>query len=127
LPPIIGAIALPLLFGRLLTTVSSRTLRISFGYLGLIKKDIPLADIREARVVEYRPIRQFGGWGIRSGKFEGKKTGCYSMKGNRGVLISLERDVRVCITKTNRVIVGSATPERLKASLHIERSLSNRS
>jgi hypothetical protein len=114
--PIIAALALPLLFGRMLTTVNSKTLRISFGYLNLIKKEIPLVDIREARVVEYRPIRQFGGWGIRTGKFEGKKTGCYSMKGKRGVLISLAHDVRVCITKTNRVIVESASPEKLKAS-----------
>jgi hypothetical protein len=119
LPLIIAALALPLLFGRMLTTVDGSTLRISFGYLNLIKKEISLDDIRGARVVTYRPIRQFGGWGIRTGKFEGKRTGCYSMKGNRGVLILLARDVRICFTKTNRVIVESASPEKLKASLKI--------
>jgi hypothetical protein len=117
--PIIVAIALPLLFGRLLITISNGTLHISYGYLNLIKKEIPLADIMEARVVAYRPIRHFGGWGIRTGKFEGKKTGCYSLKGNRGVLISLACDVRVCIIKTDRVIVGSYNPEKLKASLNL--------
>jgi len=116
--PIGVALALPLLFGRMLITVSSRTLQISYGYLGLIKKEIPLADIIDARVVDYKPIRQFGGWGIRFGKFEGEKTGCYSLKGNKGVLISMARDVRVCIMKTNRVIVESASPEKLKASLN---------
>ncbi|UCH80257.1 MAG: hypothetical protein JSW20_11000 [Nitrospiraceae bacterium] len=119
LPLIIAALALPLLFGRMLITVDGRTLRISFGYLNLIKKEIPLADIREARVVEYRPVRQFGGWGIRTGTFEGKRTGCYSMRGSRGVLISLAHDIGICLIKTNRVIVERVSPEKLKASLKI--------
>lgn len=116
-PVIILAVILPLLFGRLLITVQDNSLHVAFGYLGIIKKDIPLADIKEARVVEYRPIRQFGGWGIRCGKFENKKTGCYTMKGTRGVLLTLSREVRTCISKTNRLIIGSASPERLKIAL----------
>jgi len=114
---IIFALILPLLFGRLLIKVSNNTLNISFGYLGMIKKDIPLSEIQEARVIEYKPLRQFGGWGIRSGKFEGEKTGCYSMKGNKGLLLSLTHKVRVCLLKTNRVIIGCNDPEKLKVSL----------
>jgi hypothetical protein len=114
---IIFAVTLPLLFGRLLIKVSNNTLHISFGYLGIIKKDIPLSEIQEARVIEYKPLRQFGGWGIRSGKFEGKKTGCYSIKGNRGLLLSLTHKVRVCVLKTNQVIIGCNDPEKLKVSL----------
>ena len=112
-----AALLFPLLFGRLLITISDSTLRISFGYLGVIKKEIPLSEIRESRVVEYRPIRQFGGWGIRCGRFEGEKTGCYSLKGKRGLLLLLKGKVRACLIKTNRILIGCNEPEKLKASI----------
>ena len=44
-------------------TVNHQQLKVVFGYIGLIKKLIPLADITSAEVVTYRPIRDFGGWG----------------------------------------------------------------
>ena len=101
----------------MLITISDSTLRISFGYLGVIKKEIPLSEIRESRVVEYRPIRQFGGWGIRCGRFEGEKTGCYSLKGKRGLLLLLKSKVRACLVKTDRILIGCNEPEKLKASI----------
>ena len=111
---IVIAVLFPLLFGRLLITVTDNTLRIDYGYLGLIKKEIPLSEIRETRVVEYRPIRQFGGWGIRCGRFEGEPTACYNLKGKRGLLLILANKVRACFVKTDRVIVGCNGPEKLK-------------
>jgi hypothetical protein len=115
--PVIVAVIFPLFFGRLLITVSNNTLRISFGYLGIINRDIPLSEIRETKVVEYRPVRQFGGWGIRCEKFEGKITVCYSLKGKRGLLLSLTHKVRICLLNTDRIIIGSNDPEKLKESL----------
>jgi len=123
LPLAIIAGLLPLLFGRLLISVKGSFLRINFGYTKLIRKDIPLREIKEARVVQYRPLRQFGGWGIRSGNFEDKKTGCYSLKGNRGLLLTLDHNVRVCVVKTDRVIIGSEAPEKLRLSLKYLSSL----
>lgn len=117
IPLFFVGLLIPLLFGRFVIRVSNNSLRVSFGYLGVFDTEIPLSDIQEARVVEYRPIRQFGGWGIRCGKFEGEKTGCYSMKGARGVLLLLSNEVRVCLRRTGRIIIGSSTPERLKASI----------
>ena len=116
-PVLIVGVMFPLLFGRLLITVEENVLRISFGYIGLIKKDIPLSYINEARVVEYRPVREFGGWGIRCGKFEGQKTGCYNLRGNRGILLSLSREIKVCIMNTSRLIIGCESPEKLKTAL----------
>ncbi len=111
------AVLFPLLFGRLLITITDSTLRINFGYLGVIKKEIPLSEIRESRVVEYRPIRQFGGWGIRCGRFEGEKTCCYSLKGKRGLLLLLAGKVRAFLIKTDRILIGCNEPEKLKASI----------
>jgi hypothetical protein len=113
LPVIVLGGLIPLLFGRLLISVRGNTLHIEFGYTGLIKKDIPVSEIKEARMVTYKPLRQFGGWGIRCGKFEGMTTGCYSMRGDKGVLLALTHDVRVCLSKTDRVIVGVNSPEKL--------------
>jgi len=117
LPIIILAGILPLLFGRLLISISAHTLHIQFGYTGFMKKDIHVSAIKDARVVTYKPLRQFGGWGIRCGKFEGMKTGCYSMKGDKGVLLELTHTVRVCLSKTDRVIIGVNAPEKLIAAL----------
>ena len=115
--PIAAVFLFILLFGGLLITITDNTLRISFGYIGLIKKDIPLSEIQETRVVEYRPIRQFGGWGIRCGKFEGEKTACFSLKGKRGLLILLKNKGRTCFMRTDRILIGCHEPERLKASI----------
>jgi hypothetical protein len=117
IPVILLAVILPLLFGRLLITVNNKTICIAYGYLSLIRKELLLSDIKEARVVEYKALRQFGGWGIRSGKFEGEKTACYTMKGNSGVLLTLDCDIKACLTKTNKLLIGSLTPEKLKSSL----------
>jgi hypothetical protein len=116
-PVIVLAVILPLLFGRFLITVNNKTINVSYGYLGLIHKEISLADVQEARVVEYNGLRHFCGWGIRSGKFEGEKTACYTMKGNKGVLLKLNRDMKVCFTKTNKLLIGSLTPEKFRSSL----------
>jgi hypothetical protein len=116
-PVIVLAVILPLLFGRLLITVHNKTIHVSYGYLGLIHKKIPLAEVQEARIVEYNGLRHFCGWGIRSGKFEGEKTACYTMKGNKGVLLKLNQDINVCFTKTNKLLIGSLTPEKFRASL----------
>ena len=114
---IMVALLFPLLFGRLVIKVEDNTLKINYGYIDLIKKEIPLSEIKEIRVLEYSPIRQFGGWGIRSGKFEGEKTACYNLKGNRGLLLILSNKIRVCFMKTDRVIVGCEGAEKLKEAI----------
>lgn len=58
----------------------------------------------EART--YRPILEYGGWGIRYGWKGGK---AYNVSGNRGVQVSL-RDGR-------KVLFGSPRPEELEAAL----------
>jgi hypothetical protein len=117
IPALIIIAVFPLLFGRLVIIVDNNILRVTFGYLGIIGKEIRISEIDESRVVEYRPLRQFGGWGIRCGKFEGERTGCYTLKGNKGLLLILSKEIRLCFAKTRRVIIGSRSPEKLKASI----------
>ena len=42
-------------------------------------------DIRNVKAVRYRPIRDYGGWGIRYG-WNGK---AYNMRGDKGVMLTL--------------------------------------
>jgi hypothetical protein len=111
--PIILLFGIPLLFGRLTTRIDSGSLLITFGFVNIVKKRIPLKEIVDAESVTYRPLRDFGGWGIRSGKFRGERTGCYNLKGNEGVLLTLSSDMRVCLGRTKHFIIGSQRPVEL--------------
>jgi hypothetical protein len=63
-------------------------------------------DIEEVRAVTYRPLRDWGGWGIRWVPGKGM---AYSMSLSRGVEIKL---------KTGRIIVvGSQRPEELEQAI----------
>jgi hypothetical protein len=67
---------------------------------------IPLADLAEATVVTYRPLRDFGGWGVR---WAGPRGVAYNAYGSRGAQLVLH-DGR-------RVLVGSQRPEELVVAL----------
>jgi hypothetical protein len=90
------------LLGRLRVEVTRTALVIGFGHVPLIQKRVPLADIAGVESVEYKPIREFGGWGIRFGR-GGKRA--WTIRGNRAVRLQL-RDGKL-------LYVGSDRPERL--------------
>ncbi len=74
---------------------------------------IPIADIQAIRIVQYRPLRDAGGWGLRFGRFEGKSCRFYNARGDRGVLIDTIR---------RRYLLGSQEPEQLAAALEAARA-----
>lgn len=69
-------------------------------------KKIAFQDIESYRMVHYRPIRRFGGWGIR---FNLKGERAYNMSGSEGVEPHL-RDGLV-------VVIGSRRARTLKKAL----------
>jgi len=94
-----------LVYVRLITVRLVTDLRpgeIAVGLRGLWRKRrIPLDQVRAARAVEYDPIRDFGGYGVRSGR----RGQAYIARGNRGVELEL-RD-------GGKVLIGSQDPARL--------------
>lgn len=90
------------LFTRLDVEVRPNQLFIAFGPLHLIRKRIPLADIESVRGLTYRPIREFGGWGIRP---RGSRT-AWTIRGNQAVRVTLQTG--------KEVYVGSRFPQRLE-------------
>lgn len=68
---------------RLRTEVTSQALRYQFWPLHIHWREIPVSDIQSAEALQFRPIRDSGGWGIRYGRHGWY----YTVAGDRGVLI----------------------------------------
>ena len=87
------------------TWVYGDFIRIRFGRLiPYYSKRIPLREVREARTVDYKPLRQAGGWGIRGGRFEGRWVRFLNARGDRGVLLE---------TGDKPWIIGTQFPDKL--------------
>ena len=72
----------------------------------LVKKVIPYTDIQKCEAVTYRPILEFGGWGIRYRKGEV----AYTVSGNQGVRLHLKNG--------KKILIGSLNPERLAQEIN---------
>ena len=98
------AVATVLLLGRLVTEVDAEAVRLS--YLPLGGRTIPLDEIASHHVVDHRPIRHFGGWGVRWG---GRRGWAWIASGHRGVRLEL---------RTWRpVLIGSQRPDELDRAI----------
>jgi hypothetical protein len=73
------------------------------------ERRIPLSDIRSAEIITYDPERDYGGYGIRTGRF-GK---AYIAGGQRGVRLKLSDGATIA--------VGSQRPEDLAGILQPQR------
>ncbi len=96
-------IALSLATLQMRTSIARDAITVRFGFLKTTR--IPVAEIARAEAVAYRPIRDYGGWGIRG--FGRRRA--LNVRGNRGVLV-----VR---TNGATVLIGSQRPRELLAAL----------
>jgi len=110
-------LVIPLIFGKLVIRVDEQALHVVFGMIGWPAQHIPLDSIKTARAVDYRPIINFGGWGIRRGRLDGEMTSAYTSRGKRGVLFELKEERRICAITTSRFLVSSEQPEKLAATI----------
>ena len=101
------AVGLPWLFHHMRLVV-----RVAGGYLQVrffpfVNRTIPIEQIVHWEARTYRPIREYGGWGIRYG---GKRRGrAYTVSGNFGVQIELKNG--------ERLLIGSRRADDLVGSL----------
>ncbi|WP_411967720.1 DUF6141 family protein [Haloferax sp. YSSS75] len=96
---VVGAVAGLVYSLRLQTEVRADGIYLKMWPLHWSFRRIPYAEIERYESKQYRPLRDFGGWGIRwtPGKL------AYNVSGNRGVW--LER------TNGRAVLVGSQHPD----------------
>lgn len=97
-----AAAGLDRLFNGLTVLVQEDRIFMYLGSWPLIKRAVPFSEILDAEAVEYNPLVEFGGWGVRG---VGKKK-AWSARGRRAVLLTLTGD--------RLLYVGSDHPQRLE-------------
>jgi hypothetical protein len=95
-------------FLTLTTEVRDGKVKASFGPFA--RREFDVRDIENAEAITYRPLRDYGGWGIR----RGRKGWAFNVSGNRGVLLHL-RDGKT-------LMIGSQRSEELAAAIDAERN-----
>lgn len=98
-------LAINAFFLRLDVEVRSDHVLIAFGPVSLIRKRIQLSDIENVRGLTYRPLMEFGGWGIRPRP--GKTA--WTIRGNQAAAVTLKNG--------KQVYVGSEHPQRLAGAI----------
>jgi hypothetical protein len=88
---------------RMQTTVTGDTVTVRYGLLGTTR--VPVREIAKAEALMYRPIREYGGWGLRG--FGSRRA--INARGNLGVRLT-RRD-------GSTLLIGSQEPRRLLAAL----------
>ena len=104
---VLFGVGLPwLLLGlELRTTADGAGLHVHFRPR-LAGHDFALADITSVTAITYRPVRQFGGWGVRWGR-----------GGSRALSVSGNKAVEVVEAAGRRWVIGTQRPEELAAAL----------
>lgn len=95
----------------LVTQVRAEGLTVQFKWLWRPRL-IPLSTIHSYRVVTYKPLAEYGGWGIRYG-FNGGKA--YTSSGTRGVQLEF--------VDGERLLIGSQRPEALARAIEQAKSV----
>jgi hypothetical protein len=88
---------------QLRTRVKDEALQVGLWPFG--GTTISLQEIDSVEIVDYRPLRDFGGWGVRYGS-KGK---IYSAQGSKAVKVSGR--------KLEPIFIGSQRPQELAAAL----------
>lgn len=83
---IMGIVILFLVFITLAYSIDKEGVSISF-FPFFRRKIFRKEEIEEINIVDYSPISDFGGWGLRYGR---NNTTAYNVKGNRGILFLLK-------------------------------------
>ena len=90
---------------KLVVRVNGTNLIILFS--PLTSRTIPLAEIATVEARDYRPVGEFGGWGLKY-SIRQRRT-AYNVKGSRGVFIDL--------ASGKKILIGSQRADDLAAAI----------
>jgi hypothetical protein len=92
---LVFAIALFLLFIKMKLIIHVDELGLHFRYPPLIikEKSIRKDEIQTFAIREYKPVKEYGGWGIKYGS--GRNGKAYNVKGNIGMQLELKNGKKV--------------------------------
>ncbi len=103
---ILGVIFIITLYSRLIVEVTPFELRFKLVPFMIKYKLVELKEIERCEAVVYRPIAEYGGWGIRCGR---GGTRAYNVSGNEGVVVKLKNG--------KQFLLGSKNKEELQRSI----------
>jgi len=104
---IIAPCALILIF-KLKTRIDENGIHYQFFPFHLKIKTILWKDIKLAKTRKYKPISEFGGWGLKGGHVFGKRSGiAINVKGNIGIQLVLKNNKKILIGTQKRVDANS--------------------
>jgi hypothetical protein len=98
-------VALPALFLSMKMTTQVYPDRLEIRMAPFVNRTFRPADISNATARTYRPVREYGGWGIRG------------WKSNRAYNISGDQGVQLVLTSGDRVLIGTQRPQELQAAI----------
>jgi len=88
------------------TEVTPTDVRVWFGWAPTYRRIVSIGSVRSIEVVAYRPIADYGFWGIRSGR-----------DGDRALIARGNRGVRLELTDGTKLLIGSQRPEALARAM----------
>lgn len=92
---------------KLITRIDDQAIFIH--YIPFMRRSIPWGDISKVEVIDYHPIREFGGWGLRYGIR--RRSRAYTVSGRHGLSIELKNG--------SKVLIGTNKPEAMKETLKV--------
>ena len=103
---VVIGIGVPLLLYYTKLIIEVKSDKIIIKFVPFTSKTIPYSKIKKTQALTYKPIQEFGGWGIRWGSGNRR---AYNVSGNQGVEIEL-RDGK-------RILLGSQNADELAANI----------
>lgn len=100
------AIAALFLLLKLQTEVRTDGLYVRFFPFHIHFKRFAAEDLSEYYTRQYKPIREYGGWGIR-----------YSLRNGRAYNVSGNKGVQLVFSTGKKLLIGSQNPEQLEAAI----------
>lgn len=108
-PVLVLALLIFFALARLVVRVSPEGLDVEFH--PLTHRHIPLTDIASCEARVYRPMREYGGWGIRWG-WKGR---AYNIRGNRGVQLTLRSGESVLLGSQREDELASVIRQQMRS------------
>jgi len=95
---ILSLILVLFLLLKLTTKIDERGIKYKFEPFHFSSKLIAWNDISKCYVRKYKPIIEYGGWGLKGGTFWNKSKGvAYNVKGNIGLQLVLKNGKKILI------------------------------
>ncbi len=87
---------------RMTTMVTPTDVRVWFGFIPTYRRAYEIGAIARVEIVQYRPVADYGGWGVRHGR-----------DGERALIARGDRGVRLHFHDGTKILIGTQRPEEL--------------